>query len=82
MWVPLEGTLQLSIGSDEPVVAAPGEAFFLERGTLHGFKNVGTTPAAIMEVFVNETGGNAARDSVLLPFAALRLAGPTLRVDR
>ena len=82
VWLPLEGTLQLSIGSDEPVSAEPGEAVFLERGTLHGFKNVGTTPAAVMEVFVNETGGNAAGDAVGLPFAALRPSNPTLRVDR
>ena len=52
LWIPVEGKLQLTIGSDAPVAAASGQAFFMKRGTPHGFKNVGTTPAAAIEVFV------------------------------
>ena len=75
-WVPLEGSLELSVGTDEPVPAVPGDAFFFERGTMHGFTNVGTTDAAVMEVFVKESGGNASGDARSLdtlgaPFAAL-----------
>jgi quercetin dioxygenase-like cupin family protein len=52
LFIPLTGTLELTIGSDKPVVATPGQAFYLLKGTPHGFRNTGTTPASVMEVFV------------------------------
>jgi len=55
VWVPLEGSFQITIGSDAPVAAKAGQAFFLKRGTPHGFKNVGTTAGAVMEIFVKQT---------------------------
>jgi quercetin dioxygenase-like cupin family protein len=55
LWIPLEGRLEITIESDGPVVATPGQAFFLQRGTQHGFRNLGTTPAAVMEVFVKQS---------------------------
>ena len=55
LWIPLEGTLEITIGSGSPTIATPGQAFFLERGTQHGFRNVGATTAAVMEVFVKQT---------------------------
>ncbi len=58
-WIPLEGSLELSLRTDLPVATAPGEAFFLERGTMHGFSNVGNTEAAVMEVFVKDSRANA-----------------------
>ena len=61
-WIPLEGTFELSVGTDAPVPALPGQAFFFERGTMHGFRNVGDTEAAVMEVFVRDSGSDAARD--------------------
>ena len=35
----------------------------MEKGTPHGFKNVGSTPAAVMEVFVKEGTATAAQVS-------------------
>jgi feruloyl esterase len=56
LWVPLEGELEITIGNAAPVRAtAGGQAFFMNRGTPHGFKNVGATPAAALEVFVKQT---------------------------
>jgi quercetin dioxygenase-like cupin family protein len=55
LWIPIEGHLQLTIGSDAPIAAASGQAFFFKRGTPHGFKNIGTTPAAVFEIFVKQT---------------------------
>jgi quercetin dioxygenase-like cupin family protein len=55
LWIPLEGNLQITIGADAPVTAKAGQAFFMKRGTPHGFKNVGTTPGAAMEIFVKQT---------------------------
>jgi quercetin dioxygenase-like cupin family protein len=52
LFIPLTGTLELTIGSDKPVVATPGQAFYLLKGTPHGFRNIGSTPASVMEVFV------------------------------
>jgi quercetin dioxygenase-like cupin family protein len=63
VWVPLEGTLQLTVGSDPPVAANPGQAFFLKRGTPHGFKNVGTSAAAVMEIFVKQTAAGRGQDA-------------------
>jgi feruloyl esterase len=56
MWVPVEGQLEITIGSAPPVrAAALGQAFFMTRGTPHGFKNVGATPAVALEIFVKQT---------------------------
>ena len=81
-WIPLEGTFELSVGTDAPVPALPGQAFFFERGTMHGFRNVGDTEAAVMEGFVKDSGSNASRDvpdpaALLASFAALVGAGTT-----
>ena len=76
-WIPLEGTFELSVGTDAPVPALPGQAFFFERGTMHGFRNVGDTEAVVMEVFVKDSGSNASRDvrDPAAPYAALIDAG-------
>jgi quercetin dioxygenase-like cupin family protein len=55
LWVPFAGQLQIAIGSNPPVAAALGQAFFLQRGTAHGFKNVGQTPAGVFEIFVKKS---------------------------
>ena len=67
LWVPLEGSLQITIGSDAPVTATAGQAFFMKKGTPHGFKNIGTTPGAAMEIFVKQTttAGGASPAEVL-----------------
>lgn len=62
LWIPVEGTLQITIGSEAPVTAMSGQAFFLKRGTPHGFKNIGTTPGAALEIFVKETAMAGGRD--------------------
>lgn len=77
VWVPLEGTLQLTVGSDPPLAAKSGQAFFLTRGTPHGFKNVGTTAAAVMEIFVKQTAAARGQDaSAVAAELVLRLAAP------
>ena len=54
LFLPLTGKLELTIGSAKPVDALPGQSFFMEKGTPHGFRNVGSTPAMVMEVFVKD----------------------------
>ena len=56
LFIPLTGTLQLTIGSDKPVDAPVGQAFYIKGGTPHGFRNLGSTPGTVMEIFVKEIG--------------------------
>lgn len=63
LFIPVSGKLELTIGSAKPVEATPGQAYFMEKGTPHGFKNVGSTPAAVMEVFVKDGSATAAKVS-------------------
>jgi len=32
----------------------PGQAYFMEKSTPHGFRNIGSSPAIVMEVFVKD----------------------------
>ena len=63
LWVPISGKLEITIGSAKPVEAQSGQAFFMQKGTPHGFKNIGSTPAAVLEVFVKD-GASTAEVSV------------------
>ena len=51
MFMPITGSLELTIGSAKPIVAVPGQAYYMEKGTLHGFRNTGSTTAMVFEVF-------------------------------
>lgn len=54
LFLPVSGKIELTIGSAKPVDAAPGQAYFMERGTPHGFRNAGSSPGMVMEVFVKD----------------------------
>lgn len=62
VWVPLSGTLEFTMGSAAPVAVSAGanQAFFMTKGTPHGFRNTGSTPAAVFEIFVKRSTTNAA----------------------
>jgi len=64
LWAPVSGKLEVTIGSSKPVAAAAGQAFFIEKGTPHGFRSVGDTPAAVLEIFVKD-GVSAAKIQAL-----------------
>jgi len=75
LFIPVTGTVQLSIGTDNPIDVAPGQAQYIKKGTSHGFKNTGTSNATIIEVFVKEGAALADRDALgalALGLAALR----------
>jgi quercetin dioxygenase-like cupin family protein len=71
LWIPIEGTLEITIGSDAPVTATSGQAFFLKRGTPHGFRNIGQTPGAVLEIFVKQTATAGGLDPLALLAIAL-----------
>ena len=58
LWIPISGKLEITIGSGKPVEAGSGQAFFMEKGTPHSFRNVGGAPATVLEIFVKD--GSAA----------------------
>ena len=59
LFIPVSGNLEITIGSAKPVEATPGQAFLMEKGTPHGFRNTGSTPAMAMEVFVKDNAATA-----------------------
>lgn len=76
LFIPLAGKLQLTIGSDKPVDAPVGQAFYIKGGTPHGFRNLGSTPAMAMEIFVKD-GPTASLDALGAMMAALQTAPRT-----
>lgn len=66
VWTPVEGTFEFTMGSDAPVTAKPGQAFFMKRGTRHGFRNVGKASGAVFEIFVKKTTTAASADPAAL----------------
>jgi quercetin dioxygenase-like cupin family protein len=62
LWIPVSGALEITMGTEPPAAAASGQAFFMKRGTSHGFRNTGSTPAAVLEVFIKRATTAAAAD--------------------
>ena len=52
---PLTGSVQLSVESNSPEEVAPGQVYFLTGGTRHGYKNTGSAPGRLLEIFVKTT---------------------------
>lgn len=52
LFIPLTGKLQITIGSEKPVDAPIGQAFYIKGGTPHSFRNLASAPASAMEIFV------------------------------
>jgi len=85
LWIPLEGSLEITIGSDRPTPAASGQAFFLKRGTSHGFRNVGSTKAAVFEIFIKQAttaGADSPIDVLASTLGALRQTSGNLQMQR
>lgn len=74
VWVPVTGTFEITIEKTAPVKAASGQAFFMKKGTSHVFRNTGSAPAAVLEIFVKR-GALAAGASDPVAAAALAMAG-------
>ena len=76
VWAPVSGTLEITIGQDAPKPATAGQAFFMKKGTSHGFRNSGSTPAAVFEIFVKRSSlSQAARQDVDVDGLLLALTG-------
>jgi mannose-6-phosphate isomerase-like protein (cupin superfamily) len=74
LFIPLTGKLQITIGSEKPVDAPVGQAFYIKGGTPHGFRNLGSTPGSAMEIFVKSGASTASLDAVGALVAGLQTA--------
>src|SRR6202163_632097 len=72
LFIPLMGKLQLTIGSDKPVMAPVGQAFYIKGGTPHGFRTLGSTPGTVMEIFVLNGASAASLDALGALVAAMQ----------
>jgi quercetin dioxygenase-like cupin family protein len=72
LFIPLTGKLQLTVGSEKPVDAPIGQAFYIKGGTPHSFKNLGSTLATVMEIFVKDGASTASLDAVGAMVAGLQ----------
>ena len=72
LFIPVTGTLQITIGSDKPVDAPAGQAFYMKGGTPHGFRNLGSTPGTAIEIFVKKGASTASLDAARALAAALK----------
>jgi mannose-6-phosphate isomerase-like protein (cupin superfamily) len=77
LFIPLTGKLQLTVGSDKPVDAPVGQAFYIKGSTPHGFRNLGSTQATVMEIFVKDGASTASLDGLGAMVAGLRTSLPT-----
>jgi mannose-6-phosphate isomerase-like protein (cupin superfamily) len=74
LFIPLTGKLQITIGSDKPVDAPVGQAFYIKGGTPHSFRNLGSTPGSAMEIFVMNGASAASLEALGALVAGLQTA--------
>ena len=54
LFMPITPGVELTIGSDKPVMAEPGQAYLIQKSTPHGFRNTTGSLAMVYEVFVRD----------------------------
>ena len=81
LFLPIAGAIEFTKGT-EKTAAVPGQVFYMDKGTLHGFRNTGTSVAMAFEVFIRDaapTAENLSETDVLaLAFASM---APAARMD-
>ena len=74
LFLPIAGSIEFTKGT-EKMAAVPGQVFYMDKGTLHGFRNTGTTVAMAFEVFIRDAGPTAgnydASAALALAFASI-----------
>jgi mannose-6-phosphate isomerase-like protein (cupin superfamily) len=53
LFLAISGSIEVTMGNKK-LAASPGQAFYFEKGTPHGFRNTGSGPASGFEVFVRD----------------------------
>lgn len=52
LFVPLTGAMRLDLEGGQAVDVPPWQPYYMKAGTQHGFRNGGSSPVDIMEIFV------------------------------
>jgi mannose-6-phosphate isomerase-like protein (cupin superfamily) len=52
LFVPITGPMALDLDGGQSVTVTPWQPYFMNAGTQHGFRNTGSAPVDIMEIFV------------------------------
>ena len=52
LFVPISGSMTLQLDGAQAVEVPPWQPYYMKAGTQHGFRNGGTAPVEIMEIFV------------------------------
>ena len=52
LFVPIKGPMTLDLEGGQSVEVPPWQPYYMNAGTLHGFRNILASPVDIMEIFV------------------------------
>src|SRR5579872_3453892 len=72
LFLPIAGSIEFTKGT-ETTAAVPGQVFYMDKGTPHGFHNTGSSVAMAFEVFIRD-GSPTAENRDLTDAQALALA--------
>jgi quercetin dioxygenase-like cupin family protein len=72
LFLPITGAIEFTKGT-EKTAAVPGQVFYMDKGTQHGFRNTGTSVAMAFEVFIRD-GAPTANNRNEIDALALALA--------
>ena len=62
LFLPITGSIEFTKGTEKSA-AIPGQVFYMDKGTLHGFRNTGTSVAMAFEVFIRDGAPTAENDN-------------------
>ena len=79
LFMPLDGTIDLTIEGEPSERLGPWQAHFFKGGTMHAFTNASGAPVQWLEVFVQKTAASAGIDiGQALALAMASLSSPTV----
>jgi quercetin dioxygenase-like cupin family protein len=76
LFLPITPGVELTIGSDKPIMAEPGQAYVIMKSTPHGFRNTTGSMAMVYEAFVKDVPAAAAMQKDGLGAVLALLAKP------
>ena len=81
LFLPIAGSIEFTKGT-EKTPAVPGQVFYMDKGTLHGFRNTGNSVAMAFEVFIRDGASTAeSKDTAAALALAFASISPTAQPD-
>jgi quercetin dioxygenase-like cupin family protein len=86
LFMPIAGAIKLTSGQ-KVIAAQSGQAFYMDKSTLHGFRNTGTSVAMAFEVFIRDgaaaqNGDNTDALALALAFESLSSPAPIHGIEK